>query len=375
MNAQYVNLKKINKLLPKDIDFLHYLLLVGQRTGGKSFLFKENMVKKFLESGEKSVLVRRNEVDFKSGKAKHYWRDVNEERWVYKWSNGKFDCVTAYGSGIFLCHHDDKGKLIRDYQIGDYYPLSTHLSTKSVAFPSSYKWIGYEEFISDKGYLPDEPNMFMHLCSTIVRGRDATVFMIGNKIDMDCDYFADWNLPNPVYQKEGTLNVSVKKEIRPESGEEYNVNIGCYVSAMEESQTSSIIFGKSGKQITGRWESKDYTHMGYFGNFKTVYRMEIVWKSMTFIVELVKSVGEVKGMCVRVSKKGEKNKMNIKRRIYAVPLDVVDPDSLHTSKFMNNSAEEMIVKLLKDHTKVGFSTNLVATAFNNMIKSTHLLGW
>lgn len=370
--SEFVSLKKINKLLPKDVERLNYLMLVGMRTGGKSFLFKQLLVEDFIKNAKKGVLIRRREEDFKKGKAKNYWRDVNDEGWIKKWTKGAFTHVTGYGSGIFLGNLNEKGNVTRDIQIGDYYALSTYLSAKSVAFPKDYNKAGYEEFISDSGYLDDEPREFLHMLSTISRGRDDfTTYMIGNSIDTDCIYFADYGLPNVIDQKEGTLNVVRHNEIT-KSGEPYTVYIGCYRTI--EGVEDKSMFGAAGKQVGGAWESKSYTHPGKTEQYRVLYRLEIVWKSMSFIVELIKDK-KTKGLGARVSRKKPGSTMIIKRVIYAVDIPIIDTNRFHTSGWLDIPPEIMLKSLLKDSTKVGYSTNLVATAFKNMLKSSKLLGW
>lgn len=370
---EYVTLKKINKLAKqKKVHRLDIIMLVGKRTGGKSFCGKEKWVTDFLHDGNKTVLVRRNETDFNKGKALKYWRDINDENHVKKWSAGAYQCVSTWGSDVFLGNYNDKGKATRDVQIGDYFPLSTYVKSKSVAFPANYKTIIFEEFISDEGYLNDEPRKFLQFVSTVSRGRDDfTVIMVGNNVDTDCIYFADWGLPDVIDQKEGTLNIVKHHVIKP-NGEEDDVYIGCYVTDKNEGDSGKFIFGESGKQVAGAWESKDFTHLEEYGKYTVKYRIEIVWKSMSFIVELVR---DNIGYGVRVSRKKKGSNMEIKRKIFATEIPIIDTNPWHTSGFKDCKAEKKIKELLKDHTKVGYSTNLCGTAFKNMIKSTKLLGW
>lgn len=369
--SEFVSLKKIYRKLPRGINKLDVLMLVGKRTGGKSFAGKEKWIKDFLSDGNKAVLLRRNEEDFKKGKASNYWRDINEEKHINKWTHD-YECVSAYGSGVFLGHYNEKGNPTRDVQIGDYYALSTYVKSKSVAFPANYKFILFEEFISDEGYLQEEPRKLLQFVSTVSRGReDFMVLMIGNSVDTDCIYFAEWGLPDIIDQKPGTLNV-VTHTIIGEDGQETQVNIGCYITDKGEGNPGKFIFGQAGKQVAGAWESKDHTHLDFYEKYKILYRIEIVWKSMSFIVELVK---DDKGQGVRVSRKKKNKDMVIRRKIYAVELPIIDTDPLHTSGFKDTKVEQKIKKLLKDHTKVGYSTNICATAFKNMLKSTKLLGW
>lgn len=351
-------------------------MLVGKRTGGKSFLAKEEWIKDFIATGRKKVLCRRKEEDFKKGKAKNYWRDVNEEGWVSKWTNGKYTVVVPYGSEVFLGNINEKGKPTREVQIGDYYALSTYINSKSVAFPSNYNGIYFEEFISDKGYIDDEPRTFMHFISTVSRGRDDfRVTMIGNSIDPDCVYFSEWSMPEVPELEQGVAKIYKFTEI-DEQNEPYTVNIVVYSTDKKEGGAGHLMFGQSGKQVaTGIWESKAFTHPQKGADYKIVYSLEIVGNMQTFIVNLVKDK-QNKGLVVRVYPKKKKALTQLKRVIYVKELAEVDANPLHTGGFKKDiPAEVKIMELLKDPTKTGYATNLCGQSFKNMLKQSKLLGW
>lgn len=368
----FVNLNKIINGFPKGL-IVKIIMLVGKRSNGKSFTAKEHMIKEFINSGSKFVLVRRNEEDFKKEGASKYWRDVNEEGWIKKWTKGMYEAVTAYGSNVYLGNYTDKGRISRDVQIGDYYPLSTYIKTKSVAFPSSYKTMVYEEMISDLGYLDDEPRKFLHMMSTVFRERDGLVIMIGNSIDTNCPYFDEWGI-DAVHQKDGTTEIYNYEEI-DDAGIPYEVNIAVNVAQIQDGGGSHMMFGNAKAQISGQWASKSYTHPES-KKYKLLYRLAIVNGTAYFyVVQLVK---DKNGMGVRVyqSKKNENlDDTGIRRIIYVNTIPYMDTNPYHTSGFNTRiPAEKKLVELLKDSTKVGYTTNLCASAFNNIIKQSMLLG-
>lgn len=371
---EYVSLDKVIEELPRDVK-AQYVMLTGKRTNGKSWTAKEKVIKKFMKNGEKFVLLRRTEEDFKKDSATKYWRDVVEEGKVKEWTNGKYEVIFGYGSNIYLGNYTEKGGVTREVQIGDYYALSTYVKTKSVAFPKSYTTIIFEEFVDDTGYLSDEPRKFLHMISTIFRERMGLVVMIGNSIDVNCIYFDEWGI-DPVHQKDGTTEVYEYEEI-DDGGNPYTVYIACNVAKIKDGGGSHMMFGKDKAQISGQWDAKRYTHPKKKDKYKVLYRIALVNKTRyIFIINLVK---DKKGMGVRIyqsARDARVEDMGIKRVIYTKTIAVMDTDPLHTSGFIKRiPAEQKIVELLKDPTKVGYVSNLVGASFNNIIKDSKLLGY
>lgn len=370
----FVSIKKIMSELPRDLR-VKFLMLVGKRTNGKSWTAKQLVIEKFMTSGEKFVLLRRTEEDFKKDSATKYWRDVVEEGKVKEWTNGKYEVIFGYGSNIYMGNYTEKGGMTREVQIGDYYALSTYVKTKSIAFPKSYTTILFEEFVDDTGYLHDEPRKFLHMISTIFRERNGLVIMIGNSIDVNCVYFDEWGI-DAVGQPDDTTEIYSYEEI-DDGGNPYTVTIACNVAKIQDGGGSHMMFGDAKAQISGQWTSKRYTHPKKKDKYRLLYQIAVVNKTRyIFIINLVR---DKKGLAVRVyqtKKDTDYKDLGIKRIIFTNTMPVIDTDPLHTSGFIKRiPAEQKIIELLKDPIKVGYVTNLCGASFNNIIKESRLLGW
>ena len=78
-------------------DFIHtidanYIILLGQRTNGKSFAVKEDLIKNALEKGEEFAYIRRYKEDCRQYMVEEYFSDIicdkKGVRHLYEWSKG-----------------------------------------------------------------------------------------------------------------------------------------------------------------------------------------------------------------------------------------------------------------------------------------------
>lgn len=151
--------------------------VVGQRSAGKTFQFKDWAIRDFISNKNEFVYVRRYKSEFK---------DI-----------GQFfdDIKNFYPDHNFSVK---AGKFYIDEKIAGYYiPLSTIVTKKSVPYPKVTK-LGFDEFILEKGslrYLANEVETFLGLYKTIDRDEDRVrcIFM-ANAVTIMNPYFLYFNI-------------------------------------------------------------------------------------------------------------------------------------------------------------------------------------
>lgn len=152
--------------------------VVGPRGVGKTYSCKRYVIKRFLQTGEQFVYLRRYDTELKAGQIELFFSDISAE----------FEDVDfAVKNGKFY---------IDGHVAGYYIPLSKAAQYKSVPFPSVQKII-FDEFIIDQGlirYLPNEVNTFNEMYSTIARLRDVKVLFLSNAITFTNPYFLYFNV-------------------------------------------------------------------------------------------------------------------------------------------------------------------------------------
>ena len=177
--------------------------ILGGRGIGKTYGLKKDAVSHFLKTGKQFFYIRRNTADMKH--ALTFMDDLI--------NNGVFEDheITVKGGKQFIYFYIDKQLM------GYSMPLSRAITLKS----SSYNLVDtiiYDEFIPDRGgynsYLPNEVEVFLNLCDSILRQRQGHIYLLANNQSKANPYFSYFDV-FPVDGKEFTLfkaNES-KKEI------------------------------------------------------------------------------------------------------------------------------------------------------------------
>jgi hypothetical protein len=182
----------INKTLSHNM-FLN--MIVGMRNAGKTYGCKEWAIKDFKKTGKQFIYLRRYKEELRGKKREQFWNDIREQF--------PDDDLTVKGN-VFL---------INDKEAGQFMPLSTAQTVKSVPFPNVNKII-FDEFIIDKGcyhYLPDEVTLFLEFLETIIRTRnDVKVFLLANAITIHNPYFLYWDVKVP---KNGSIYKDKKRGV------------------------------------------------------------------------------------------------------------------------------------------------------------------
>ena len=249
-------------------------IIYGERAPGKSFACKQEALEQaFNEHKATLALIKRNDVDIKIDKVEGYFMDRDANA-VEKATKGMWEYVKVYRSKLYFARDevDDEGHIetVRsDYSIGNYFAINQAKHYKSTGYPD-IKTILVEEFITDEGYLRDEPTKLMHLLSTILRKDDkgVKVYLIGNTLSRVCPYFAEWGLTRIKRQKVGTIDTY---EMQTDAGPVKVAVEYCPPSPHK----SKLFFGRAARSIQGgAWQTGEFPRLqGSLEDYEEVYRL------------------------------------------------------------------------------------------------------
>lgn len=173
---------------------------IGGRGTGKTYDFKYKRIRHYIKTcdgfrkqGRQFIYVRRYKTELEDRQT--FFADIADE----------FpDCeFKVEGMKMYIRRHretrDPKDKGEKWWTLGFFVILATALTKKSVPYPD-VDWIGYDEFIIDKGnlhYLQNEVKQFLDFYNTVDRFQDRVrVMFMANAVSITNPYFISWHL-NP----------------------------------------------------------------------------------------------------------------------------------------------------------------------------------
>ena len=200
---KYYSLNKINK---KNAT---YNVIFGERSNGKTYATLKQVLENYFNDGTQFAYIRRWSVDVQPKRMNNLFNAIIEDGYLEKLSGGKFTAIFYRTGRFYLCTYNDKGKPIYNEEdvIGYAFSLSENEHNKANSYPKVTTII-FDEFLTNKIYLPDEFILFMNTVSTIVRQRtNVKIYMLGNTVNKFCPYFKEMGLTNILYMKQGSIDV------------------------------------------------------------------------------------------------------------------------------------------------------------------------
>lgn len=361
MTKKYITYKDIDNII--ESKNLQYLVMIGQRSNGKSYGSKELAIRKAWKEGIEFTYLRRRKEDIQDYMVYEYFADMvtpdkDGKTAISKITRGKYHTITVYKKGIYLANTDEEGKTTRGLQIGYAHALSGLEGIKSRQYPK-VGYILFEEFIATGIYLWDEPNKLQNYVSTVFRDRPGRVIMIGNTISRVVPYFTEWGLDAVARQAQGSCDV-------------YNFTSGDTVTAIgvfmcESLNTNSgMFFGSSAKMITGGlWDRSDKPKLqGDVDDYNRLYSMVFDYSNtnkflMTFLqlkTDHTKMIWYVEPKTTEIQK-GTR-----------VISPAVNESRLYTKKFEPINEREMKILDYFREGKVCYSDNLTGTEFEKCVE-------
>lgn len=331
-----------------------YKILLGQRANGKSYQVKQKILKQAM-LGEKFVYLRRWKEDIKAVAVENYFDDMN----IKQITNGEWECIKAWRNEIFFSKKDENGNEIKSECIGRYCALNEAERYKSWAF-INYKYIDYEEFITDASYLVEEPKKLQQFVSTVARLNTITVYMIGNTLSRVCPYFNEWCLEGVLLQKQGTIEV-----YHFHTGEDI-INIAVEYCKNAEIK-NRMFFGQTAKQIvSGEWDTIDVPKLPQkLDKYETVYEILLIYQSFKFVLDLLIEPNE--GGKILYVYPYTRN-----RKIHRILSDEFSDKPYITNKLDLSKKPEFFISECMRLNKVCYSDNLTGADFKHVNNIMHI---
>ena len=348
---------RLNKILGYKA---HYNILLGMRSNGKSYAVKEFVLLNAYHGKGKFIYMRRYREDVKTNDVISYFSDMPIE----SITQGKYQGVTCYQGVLYFCNYTDELRTVKGEEIGRVVYLSGMEHFKSQAFPDITDVI-FEEFVTKRLYLRDEPNTLQNFISTIARDRNIRVWMVANTISRVCPYFEEWALKNIPRQKQGTID-TYKYDRHAEDGTVYTTVVA--VENCENAGTSSnMFFGNIAKSITGgQWEVEEVPHLpvdeeGRELPYECLYEIHLSDMGFQFVLQLC--CNDEGGMWIYVYPYTKT------KRILRHITSEFSTDPFYSVGLMDKiPAEAKMRELLKEQ-KICYSDNLTGSDFNSVIQN------
>lgn len=284
---KFYSLANIMKAAPE----AKYYMVYGQRSNGKTFSVLEYGLRKYLESGEQTAIIRRFKEDFMGGNADDMFKNFIHNEWrgnvIEELSKGEWNFVKYEKSKWYLEHINEDGETDKkDPNPFAYrFALTDEEHKKGTGYPL-ITTILFDEFITRSYYLPNEFITFMNILSTVIRLRDnAKIFMCANTINKYSLYFNEMGLTRVKNQKQGTIDVYEYGS----SGLQVAVE---YSEFSAKAKKSDIYFAFDNPKLkmitTGEWEISLYPHcpVDYFPN-EVIYQYFIVFDNEILHCEII----------------------------------------------------------------------------------------
>lgn len=327
-----------------------YIMLLGQRANGKSYQAKKTVLEDAYNNGTHFVYLRRWKADITAKAVQSYFEDMP----ISTITKGTWTGVRAWNGDIYFTRLNEDNVEVKSESIGRYCALNESERYKSWAFVN-YSYIVYEEFITDKIYLTDEPRQLQQFVSTVARHSSLTVLLIGNTLSRVCPYFNEWCLEGALKQKQGTI------EIYHFHVQDSVIDIAVEYCANANAE-NKMFFGQTAKQIvTGEWDTVDVPKLPRKQyEYEKIYEVLLRYQKFEFVIELL--IEPIHG-----GKICHVYPLTSKRHIdRLITEEFSDLPNVTTKLDVNIKPEYMISECLRMD-KVCFSDNLTGSDFKNVM--------
>lgn len=229
-------------------------------------------------------LIRRLQEEIKPSVAFNYFSDID----VFKITNGMYNTFDIYRERVYLANYDvDTHKTKRGEFIGYLFALSREQNYAGGSFLDITDLI-FEEVITRKIYLKNEPSKLLNLYCTVDRKRGTTrLWLPGNTISRVCPYFEEWGIDKLVREmKQGDIK-SVWIPTGEVDDDGVPVEVKMSVEYCKSTGRSSFVIGKHAEMLnTGAWQTEPQPHLpNSIKEYECLFKVGFLYKSFKFIGE------------------------------------------------------------------------------------------
>jgi len=278
MRQKYWNNTEILKHTPD------YAIILGGRNLGKSYATKSYCLRKsWKEKSPTFVLIRRFDLETKPSHIENYFADTP----VTEITDGKYNTIIAKAGTIYFATYDiETGKAKAGIPCGKYVALSGASHVKSESFPNVTDMI-FEEFVANEYLGENEPDLLLHLVSTVARSRHVTVWLIGNTVNRMNPYVKKWDLHSLAKQPQNSI---VDYNFNTTDGDGNPATVRISVEYCDSRGAgNSMFFGHASKAINGgAWECNEHPRLSLpIECYTLIYEVLATYNNFSFVVQLL----------------------------------------------------------------------------------------
>lgn len=350
----YVKSEQIKKYIKK-YD-MQYFVILGMRSNGKSSAVKSYCLNDFLINGNKFFYVRRYANDLKNWQVESYFESVAGFN-IRELTNGEWEKIACKNGKLYLAKTVIDGNkevtiLHRD-NCGYVGALSNAEHLKSLNFPNSTNMI-FEEFVTDKVYIPKETTLLFSIVSTVFRNNRGCVFMVANTISEVNPYFREFELDKISTQKQNTIDIYLNDTTK--------IAVWLTAPLNQETESDKMSFGEISRMIKkGEWQREQKRHLEHDIEFYDVlYSMVFRFRNKMFLMQLLSYANK---HLWYVSPKTS----DIQKDTRVISDTEIESDICTIGFVPLNQNEQRAFSLLKQG-KIAYSDNLTGTQFKQCIE-------
>lgn len=355
VKKEYYNLKQIKKV------GANINIIIGQRSNGKSYAVKEEMLLDFIRNGKEFVYLRREIIQAKQNRVAEQFDDIGLSKMIAKETKNEFNAITTYQGKIYLTKYDVEmglhGKAKDGIVCGYYTSVDCADDIKGSQQYGKVTNILLDEFITTSGsYRVNEIKEFNSIISTVARNRDnIKIYLLANTISRVCPYFDEYGI-TPMLKsiKEGTI----EKIIQTNASGDKRIIAFEYCKSITKNKLFS---GSSTESMinNGAWETDLYLKLEKnFRDYENLYSILVDGETFRFMIYLLKDI-DTNGYCVYIA---PTNKTEHPRTLTTK----FSTNMMETNYFLDNANEKLILKLLKTN-HCAYANNLTGQDFWNVM--------
>lgn len=329
-----------------------YNVLLSARDTGKSFQIKHFLLLDAILNDRYFVYIRRYGVEMKVALVNSYWEDVKLPL-INKICGTDYDTIQCVAGEIYMCKYvENTTTPKREKRVGRTVVLATAGHIKSTVFKNYYNVL-LEEFITEQGYLFDEPRLLMDCISTILRDNVGLVFLLGNLIYRDFPYLGEWGLSHIFDLKSGEIQIYEIDGVK--------ISVELCDNTASNRTLKSMFFGNAKKNIVGgEYVTQSQPHLPFnYKDAEPIYKLTILHSHMKYRLEILEYENQL-SLFVHPCNDGV-----LTHRIVTKQWEY---DLLSTRYLYGlTEGDKIVIDLIKKDC-VYFSDNLTGTEFRKIIK-------
>lgn len=340
-----------------------YNLIYGKRSNGKTFAVCRKIIDAYLDEGKPSAYIRRLDEMIKPKNIERLFNPHLE--YIKEKTEGKYNSIFYRSNSFYLCCYEDDLKIAQDKEpFCRTYAINTAETTKGQD-AGEVKYVFFDEFITRQFYISNEFVLYQNLLSSIIRQRNAKIYMVANTVSKYCPYFREMGLSRIKDQKIGTIDVYTMGAAGTRIAVEY-------ADAPGGGENVSKYFCFDNPELdmitSGAWEIALYRHIPKgVGSLTPEVRFYI-----SFDGRLLQGGLYIlnDAPLLAISRRNKEIKEPENNIIYSDNLDdPPDPNPLHQTNLAitPTRAHETILSLIKQH-KTYFADNEDGETFANYLK-------